>query len=252
MPKHRKVTPALEAAIKLRLAYIGSNIAYFDEPQKLRETLDALIARAGLDAVVDETALDLSEFLYLDPALRNLLLTPVADLEFSARVFNALGWHGIRTLEDLVEWSDAELGRIRNLGRTAMDEIRSKLHDLGLHLSRHDVRDLTPPPGDQWATIGRAGLNPLQRRVLRSRVPRLPIHWIMQEYNPDDFVLGQVRYELNVEFVWQLVACRRSQLRQVDWTQLPWSPPVMDPADYAIARIEAMLLPYDLALPAVD
>ena len=56
----------------------------------------------------------------------------IEDLELSVRSFNCLKRAGISTVEDLTNKSEAEMMKVRNLGKKSLDEVTEKLHSLGL------------------------------------------------------------------------------------------------------------------------
>lgn len=58
-------------------------------------------------------------------------LTPIEELEFTARTFICLKREEVDTVGQLVAMSEEELLDIRNLGMTSIEEIRSKLAGYG-------------------------------------------------------------------------------------------------------------------------
>jgi DNA-directed RNA polymerase subunit alpha len=56
----------------------------------------------------------------------------IEELELSVRSFNCLKRAGINTVEELTRKTDAEMIKVRNLGKKSLDEITNKLHELGL------------------------------------------------------------------------------------------------------------------------
>ena len=56
----------------------------------------------------------------------------IEDLELSVRSFNCLKRAGIATVEDLVNKSETDMMKVRNLGKKSLDEVTNKLHSLGL------------------------------------------------------------------------------------------------------------------------
>ncbi len=60
------------------------------------------------------------------------LMTPVEDLNLSARTTNALINNEIRTIKDLVTLGDAELRDLKGFGSKALDEVREKMAELEL------------------------------------------------------------------------------------------------------------------------
>jgi DNA-directed RNA polymerase subunit alpha len=62
----------------------------------------------------------------------------IEDLDLSVRSYNCLKRAGINTLQDLTDKSEAEMMRVRNLGRKSLEEVKNKLADLGLSLRQED------------------------------------------------------------------------------------------------------------------
>ena len=62
----------------------------------------------------------------------------IEDLELSVRSFNCLKRAGISTVEDLTNKSEADMMKVRNLGKKSLDEVTNKLHALGLDFRRDD------------------------------------------------------------------------------------------------------------------
>ena len=58
----------------------------------------------------------------------------VEELNLSVRSYNCLKREGINSVGDLVEKSEAELMDIRNFGQKSIDEVKTKLEELGLSL----------------------------------------------------------------------------------------------------------------------
>ncbi len=66
--------------------------------------------------------------------LKNLLLRPITEFDFSIRGLHCFEMSGIKTLADLVRKSEKEVQEIKNLGRATLKEIKTKLSELGLTL----------------------------------------------------------------------------------------------------------------------
>jgi DNA-directed RNA polymerase subunit alpha len=60
------------------------------------------------------------------------LLTPIEDLNLSARTTNALINNEIHTIKDLVTLGDAELRDLKGFGAKALDEVKDKMAELEL------------------------------------------------------------------------------------------------------------------------
>jgi DNA-directed RNA polymerase subunit alpha len=73
-----------------------------------------------------------------DEPKEKMLEMTVEELELSMRSRNCLKRAGINTIEELVDKSEAEMMKVRNLGKKSLDEIIEKLKDMGLGLKSND------------------------------------------------------------------------------------------------------------------
>ena len=67
-----------------------------------------------------------------------VLETSIEELELSVRSFNCLKRAGIATVEDLISKSQADMMKVRNLGKKSLDEVTAKLHSLGLDFAQEE------------------------------------------------------------------------------------------------------------------
>lgn len=72
-----------------------------------------------------------------DPKVK-ALETTIEDLDFSVRAYNCLKRAGIHTLQDLVNKSENDMMKIRNLGKKSLKEVLDKVRELGLILRDED------------------------------------------------------------------------------------------------------------------
>ena len=72
-----------------------------------------------------------------DPKLK-ALETSIEDLDFSVRAYNCLKRAGVHTIQDLVNKSEGDMMKIRNLGKKSLKEVLDKIRDLGLLLRDED------------------------------------------------------------------------------------------------------------------
>jgi DNA-directed RNA polymerase subunit alpha len=68
-----------------------------------------------------------------DPTEKALEMT-VEELDLSVRAYNCLKRAGINTVQDLTERSEADMMKVRNLGKKSLKDVKDKLHELGLGL----------------------------------------------------------------------------------------------------------------------
>lgn len=58
----------------------------------------------------------------------------IEELDLSLRAFNCLKRAGYDTVGEVIEKSESELKEIKNFGKKSLDEVKDKIHDLGLSL----------------------------------------------------------------------------------------------------------------------
>jgi DNA-directed RNA polymerase subunit alpha len=94
-----------------------------------------LVSLFGLARELNETAegIDLGPSLQ-DQALAADLALPIEDLDLTVRSYNCLKREGIHTVGELIVRSEADLMDIRNFGSKSIDEVKAKLHSMGMQL----------------------------------------------------------------------------------------------------------------------
>ena len=60
------------------------------------------------------------------------LETPIEEIEFSVRAYNCLKRANINTMQDLIDMSEGEVAKIRNLGKKSLKEVLDKVAEMGL------------------------------------------------------------------------------------------------------------------------
>ena len=73
-----------------------------------------------------------------DKGKEKLLEMTIEELDLSVRSFNCLKRAGINTVNDLIEKSEEEMMKVRNLGKKSFDEVKEKLNSLGFDLSSEE------------------------------------------------------------------------------------------------------------------
>ena len=84
---------------------------------------------ADLNEIADETGLMSSK---AEDPNQKALETSIDDLDLSVRAYNCLKRAGILTLHDLVDKSENEMMKIRNLGKKSLKEVIDKVKSMGL------------------------------------------------------------------------------------------------------------------------
>ena len=62
----------------------------------------------------------------------------IEELDLSVRSYNCLKRAGINTVQELTQKTEEDMMKVRNLGRKSLEEVQSKLHELGLSLRKED------------------------------------------------------------------------------------------------------------------
>ena len=62
----------------------------------------------------------------------------IEELDMSVRSFNCLKRAGIDTVEDLINRTEEDMIKVRNLGKKSLEEVIQKLHSLGLDLKKEE------------------------------------------------------------------------------------------------------------------
>lgn len=67
-----------------------------------------------------------------------MLEMTIEELDLSVRSYNCLKRAGINTVQELTNKTEADMMKVRNLGRKSLEEVKNKLADLGLGLRKED------------------------------------------------------------------------------------------------------------------
>ena len=73
-----------------------------------------------------------------DKGKEKVLEMTIEELDLSVRSFNCLKRAGINTVEDLINKSQDDMMKVRNLGRKSLEEVIDKLESLGFALQKED------------------------------------------------------------------------------------------------------------------
>ena len=78
-----------------------------------------------------------------DKGKEKILEMTIEDLDLSVRSFNCLKRAGINTVEDLINKSEEDMMKVRNLGRKSLEEVVQKLNSLGFSLQKKKTNNLS-------------------------------------------------------------------------------------------------------------
>ncbi|GAV23848.1 DNA-directed RNA polymerase subunit alpha [Carboxydothermus pertinax] len=63
---------------------------------------------------------------------------PIEDLDLSVRSYNCLKRAGINTVGELIQKTEADMMKVRNLGKKSLEEVIAKLNSMGLSLRKEE------------------------------------------------------------------------------------------------------------------
>ena len=89
----------------------------------------------AVNEIADETGLMIAKV--EDPNIK-ILETSIDDLDLSVRAYNCLKRASINNVQDLVNKSENEMMKIRNLGRKSLKEVMDKIKEMGLSFRNDD------------------------------------------------------------------------------------------------------------------
>ena len=73
-----------------------------------------------------------------DKGKEKILEMTIEELDLSVRSFNCLKRAGINTVGDLINKSEEDMMKVRNLGRKSLEEVVWKMASLGFNLRKDD------------------------------------------------------------------------------------------------------------------
>ncbi len=117
---------------------VTPELALIESAKIYRKHLNPFVmfAPGGADAPVagDPSASDLHQHNREDDKMRELLDRPLAVRGLAGRARACLDGAELDTVGDLVSLSEADVMKLKNLGKTSLTEIKNKLSELGLNL----------------------------------------------------------------------------------------------------------------------
>ena len=108
-----------QEAVSLAAKVLNDHLKLFIDMSERAKTVDTLIERAEVTKV-------------------KVLEMTIEELDLSVRSFNCLKRANIDTVEDLIERTEDDMMKVRNLGRKSLEEVIQKLESLGLSLKKDE------------------------------------------------------------------------------------------------------------------
>ena len=144
-------TPVYKVEFNVENTRVGNSIDYDKLTMKIK-TNGTLSAKEAISLAAKVLNEHLKLFIDMsDEAIRaevmveraevkkeKVLEMTIDDLELSARSFNCLKRAQINTVEDLINHTEEEMMKVRNLGRKSLEEVIAKLASLNLSLKKDE------------------------------------------------------------------------------------------------------------------
>ncbi len=107
-------------AVSLGAKILNEHLSLFGELSDVQDT--------DIPVMVDKS----------DNGVGKLLEMTIEELDLSVRSFNCLKRAGINKVEDLIDKSEEDMMKVRNLGKKSLDEVVAKLKSLGFDLRKDE------------------------------------------------------------------------------------------------------------------
>lgn len=124
------------------LAIMEPTDSFVVKSRKERMSVFVAAKRLGMQMTTKKIGDDEYRIWYVGPKLKEKLMLPISALKLTTRAENCLlSAHIDETLSDLVKMTEADLLKIRNLGKVSLEEIKKKLNNIGLRLGMKQKQD---------------------------------------------------------------------------------------------------------------
>lgn len=142
-------TPVLKVNYQVEPARVGGNSNYdkltleittngtIASDEALSSSAKILTEHLDLFADLSETAEEATTLVTKEEVKTERVLDKIIEeMDFSVRAYNGLKRAGINTVADIVEMSEADMIKVKNLGHKSVEEVKEKLTVLGLTLKK--------------------------------------------------------------------------------------------------------------------
>ena len=143
-------TPVYKVEYRVENARVGGNITDYDKLTLSVQTNGTIAAKEAISLGAKILNEHLNHFVDMSDDAKNaeimverpeakkekVLEMTIEELDLSVRSFNCLKRAGIDTVEDLINKTEEDMIKVRNLGRKSLEEVIQKLHSLGLDLKK--------------------------------------------------------------------------------------------------------------------
>ena len=144
-------TPVYKVEYNVENTRVGNSIDYDKLTIKV-ETNGTIAAKEAISLAAKVLNEHLMLFIDMSDEARNkeimveraevkkekVLEMTIEELDLSVRSFNCLKRAGIDTVEDLIDRTEEDMMKVRNLGRKSLEEVIQKLNSLGLSLKKDE------------------------------------------------------------------------------------------------------------------
>ena len=144
-------TPVYKVEYKVESTRVGNSIDYDKLTIKV-QTNGTIAAKEAISLAAKVLNEHLKLFIDMSDEAKNkeimveraevkkekVLEMTIEELDLSVRSFNCLKRAGIDTVEDLIDRTEEDMMKVRNLGRKSLEEVIQKLNSLGLGLKKDE------------------------------------------------------------------------------------------------------------------
>ena len=143
-------TPVYKVEYRVEAARVGGNITDYDKLTMTVLTDGTIVAKEAISLGAKILNDHLKLFVDMSDEARSVeimvereetkkekvLEMTIEELDLSVRSFNCLKRAGIDNVEDLINRTEEDMIKVRNLGRKSLEEVIQKLHSLNLDLKK--------------------------------------------------------------------------------------------------------------------
>ena len=116
---------------------LRAEVAVSDKEAVLEGDMFVKIIEAGSNKIIYETTVEAGSntFDIESETIADVLEMTIEESDLSVRSYNCLKRAGINTVQNLIEKTEDEMMKVRNLGRKSLEEVLQKIDSLGLKLA---------------------------------------------------------------------------------------------------------------------
>ena len=145
-------TPVVKANYTVEPTRVGQSVKYdeltievwtdgsIDPKESIATAAKILVSHLELLSEIDDEIGGMDSLMkdYVNEANAKKVNMSIDDLDLTVRSYNCLKRANISTVEELTQKTEEEMGRVRNLGKKSLKEVKEKLQELNLSFKHND------------------------------------------------------------------------------------------------------------------